>query len=108
LDNRSACYDHVLLATGYRIDIAKLGIFAAEALKRVRQTDGSPQLSARFESNLPGLYFVGPNAVKSFGPLVRFIAGSAYTARVVTRALVAAHRERTVKGIGKVVNAGAA
>ena len=110
LDNRSACYDHVLLATGYRIDIAKLGILAAETLKRIRQTEGSPQLSAEFESSLPGLYFVGPSAVRSFGPLVRFIAGSAYTARAVARALVAAHsvRERTVKGTGKAVNAGAA
>jgi FAD-dependent urate hydroxylase len=100
LDNRTACYDHVLLATGYRTDIARLNIFDLEALARMRQIDGSPRLNANFECSFPGLYFVGSNAVRSFGPLVRFIAGAGYTARTVARAVGATHSIRKRAGNG--------
>jgi hypothetical protein len=38
------------------------------------------------ESSVPKLHFVGCYAVKSFGPLLRFIAGAPYAARAVTSA----------------------
>jgi cation diffusion facilitator CzcD-associated flavoprotein CzcO len=79
-------YDHVLLATGYKIDIAKLRILAPELLQRIARTDGSPVLARGFESTVPRLHFVGASSVSSFGPLMRFIAGAGYAARSVTRA----------------------
>jgi FAD-dependent urate hydroxylase len=84
--------DHVLLATGYRVDIAKYRMFAPELLHRVDCVDGSPVLSAGFESSVPGLHFVGSTAVLSFGPLMRFVAGTDYAAHALTRAVVAAGR----------------
>jgi FAD-dependent urate hydroxylase len=78
-------YDHVMLGTGYRIDISKLGLFSPAMLAMIRQVDGSPRLRGGFESSVPGLHFLGANAVKSYGPLMRFIAGSGYAARVLTR-----------------------
>jgi len=84
--------DHVLLATGYRVDIAKYRMLAPELLHRVDCVDGSPVLSAGFESSLPGLHFVGSSAVMSFGPLMRFVAGTGYAASALTRAVVAAGR----------------
>ena len=89
LDNASANYDHVLLATGYHVDISKLSILGAGLLRQVDCLDGSPRLSDGFESSIPGLHFVGSSAVRSFGPLMRFIAGSGYAARAVTRAVLA-------------------
>jgi cation diffusion facilitator CzcD-associated flavoprotein CzcO len=86
LDNGTATFDHVLLATGYRIDIARFGVLSADLLARIIRMDGSPVLSVGLETNVPGLHFVGASAVASFGPLMRFIAGSAYAARAVTRA----------------------
>jgi len=84
--------DHVLLATGYRVDIAKYRMLAPELLHRVDCVDGSPVLSAGFESSVPGLHFVGSSAVLSFGPLMRFVAGTGYAAHALTRAVVAAGR----------------
>ena len=78
--------DHVLLATGYRIDIARFGIFAPELLRRIERMDGSPALAAGLESSVPGLHFVGSSAVMSFGPLMRFVAGAGHAARAVARA----------------------
>jgi len=80
-------YDHVMLGTGYRIDISRLGLFSPEMLHAIRQIDGSPRLRGGFESSVPGLHFVGANAVKSYGPLMRFIAGSGYAARQLTRVI---------------------
>jgi hypothetical protein len=93
LDNGATLeVDHVLLATGYRVDIAKYRMLAPELLHRVDCVDGSPVLSAGFESSLPGLHFIGSSAVTSFGPLMRFVAGTGYAASALTRAVVAAAR----------------
>lgn len=89
LDNGARTFDHVLLGTGYRIDIARLGILAPQLLESIARTEGSPLLGPGLESSVPKLHFVGCYAVKSFGPLLRFIAGAPYAARAVTSA---AHR----------------
>jgi hypothetical protein len=46
-------------------------------------------LSQHFESSVPGLYFVGPAAAATFGPLMRFAYGARYTAPQVARRLAA-------------------
>lgn len=84
---RSTSYDHVLLATGYKTDIAKFGIFAPHLLNAIACRDGAPVLSNSFESSVPGLYFIGASAVASLGPLLRFIAGTRFAARRVTNAI---------------------
>ena len=45
-----------------------------------------------FESSVRGLHFVGAPAAWSFGPLMRFVAGTAFAARSVARAVVASSR----------------
>jgi cation diffusion facilitator CzcD-associated flavoprotein CzcO len=85
----SAVYDHVVLATGYKTDISKLGIFDPTLLGAIACRGGAPVLVRGFESSVPGLHFVGASAVASFGPLMRFIAGTTFAARQVARALVA-------------------
>jgi cation diffusion facilitator CzcD-associated flavoprotein CzcO len=82
-------FDYVLLATGYKIDIAKLGILSTELLGRIERIDGYPALSGGFETTVPGLHFAGSSALKSFGPLMRFVWGAGYAARAVTRATLA-------------------
>ncbi len=99
LDDGPRVYDHVLLATGYRIDIAKLGLLAPELVHRIVCTGRSPVLAAGFESTVPGLHFVGSSSVKSFGPLMRFIAGAGYAARQVTRTVLARRSQQTVAGV---------
>ena len=94
LDNGARSFDHVLLGTGYRIDVARIGMLSAKLLDTITTVDGSPLLGAGLESSVPGLHFVGSAAVKSFGPLMRFVAGAAYAARAVTRAALARRAER--------------
>jgi len=75
LDNGVGTFDHVVLATGYKTDIAKLGVLSPELLRRIALRENFPVLSSGFESSVPGLHFLGSPAVGSFGPLPRFVAG---------------------------------
>ena len=89
-DNGSSTFDHTVLATGYRIDVAKFGILSPELVRAVNASEGCPLLNGGFESSVRGLHFVGASAVKSFGPLPRFVAGAGYVASSLTRAVVEA------------------
>lgn len=89
LDNASAAFDHVILATGYRVDIGKLGVLAPQLRAQIKLRDNYPILSPGFETSVPGLHFLGSPAVGSFGPLLRFVAGSGFAARRLTRTAVA-------------------
>jgi cation diffusion facilitator CzcD-associated flavoprotein CzcO len=106
LDQGSRVFDHVLLATGYRIDISKLGIWAPALLHKIVCADGSPNLDAGFESSVPGLHFAGSSAVHSYGPLMRFVAGAGYAARSITRKVVR-QRSRSTAANAKFINGAA-
>ena len=84
-DGSERCADHVLLATGYRVDVSRYDFLAPELLKAVRRVDGYPLLDLGFESSLPGLHFLGAPAARSFGPVCRFVSGTPYTARALAR-----------------------
>jgi len=82
--------DHVIAATGYRVDVGALR-FLDPALRRdlVRiKGTSAPRLSHSFESSIPGLYFTGLSAAPTFGPLMRFVCGTDFTARTIRRALI--------------------
>jgi hypothetical protein len=79
--------DHALLGTGYRVDISCYDFLPGRLLESVRRVNGYPELSAGFESSVSGLHFLGAAAAWSFGPLTRFVAGTEYTARMLTRSI---------------------
>jgi NADPH-dependent 2,4-dienoyl-CoA reductase/sulfur reductase-like enzyme len=81
--------DRVVLGTGYRVDLDRSPILAPSLVRELRRIDGSPQLGRGFESSVPGLYFAGTTACASFGPLMRFVAGTGYTARTIARHIAA-------------------
>jgi cation diffusion facilitator CzcD-associated flavoprotein CzcO len=93
----SAAFDHIVLATGYRFDVARLAMLAPALRAAIACRGGSPALSGGFESSAPGLHFVGAGAVASLGPLMRFIAGTTFAARHVTRAIVATRGSRRLE-----------
>jgi FAD-dependent urate hydroxylase len=84
-DERTA--DHLLLGTGYRVDIARYPFLAPSLLARLRRVNGYPVLGRGLESSVPGLYFLGAPAAFSFGPIMRFVSGGWYAGRAVTRAV---------------------
>ena len=97
-DNGTKHYDHVMLATGYRTDIARMNIIEPGLRARIARRGGLPVLSGTFESSVAGLHFVGASAVGSFGPLLRFIAGAGFAARRVTGAAMRGRRKSGVSG----------
>ncbi|MEU7381808.1 FAD-dependent oxidoreductase [Streptomyces sp. NPDC042207] len=79
--------DHVLAATGYRLDLDAVPFLSPAVRGALRQVPGSraPRLSPGFESSVPGLYFTGSLAAPMFGPMMRFVAGTGYAAARVAR-----------------------
>jgi hypothetical protein len=90
-------FDHVLLATGYAIDVARIHFLPAPLAAAIACRDGSPVLSRALESSVGGLHFTGAAAVSSFGPLLRFIAGARFAAERIARNVASARgREWTM------------
>jgi cation diffusion facilitator CzcD-associated flavoprotein CzcO len=86
--------DHLLFGTGYRVDVARYPFLSAEILRDLSTVKGSPVLQRGLESSVPGLHFLGAPAAWSFGPILRFVSGSWYAARAVTREVTKSHRRR--------------
>jgi hypothetical protein len=86
-DGTERCVDHVLLATGYRVDIGRYSFLAPELVAEVRRVDGYPELTAGSEASVPGLYFLGAPSARSFGPLMRFVAGTGFTAAALVQSV---------------------
>lgn len=80
------CVDHLLAATGYRLDLEALEFLSPVLRHRLDRVPGSraPRLTAAFESSFPALYFTGSLAAPTFGPMLRFVAGTAFAARRIT------------------------
>ncbi|GMK40817.1 hypothetical protein PCCS19_38730 [Paenibacillus sp. CCS19] len=71
--------DHVISATGYRIQLNLLPFLAPELLSAIHREpqpfQGFPFLSEHFECSIPGLYFAGTLASHTHGPAFGFVAG---------------------------------
>jgi hypothetical protein len=79
--------EHVIAATGYRVDLRRLTFLSPEICSQLRTVEHAPVVSTGFESSVPGLFFVGVAAANIFGPVLRFAFGADFTARRVTNAL---------------------
>jgi thioredoxin reductase len=75
--------DHVLLGTGYRVDVGRYPFLSDEIVRGLELREGNPPLRSGLESRVPGLHFVGAAAGRSFGPIMRFVVGSWYAAPTV-------------------------
>ncbi|MGY4234733.1 thioredoxin reductase [Bradyrhizobium sp. USDA 4449] len=82
--------DRVVVGTGYNVDVDRLGFLDRQLRSEIVRIEKAPKLNATFESSVPGLYFIGPASATSFGPLFRFVAGTAYSAKIVSRRLASA------------------
>jgi FAD-dependent urate hydroxylase len=80
-------YDLVMLGTGYQVDIARYPFLERSLLDRIRRVRGYPVLTRSFETSSPGLHVVGAPAAWSFGPLMRFVAGSEFASSRVAAGL---------------------
>jgi thioredoxin reductase len=85
--------EHVIAATGYRVDLQALQFLDPAIRGRLRTLGGAPMLSAGLQSSVPGLHFLGMSAATSFGPVMRFVVGTEFASPTLTKHL-ARHRAR--------------
>jgi thioredoxin reductase len=88
--------DHVIAATGYKVDLRRLTFMDSDLQSAVRSAEQTPILSSNFESSVRGLYFVGTSAANTFGPLLRFAFGAGFTARRLSKHLARSADRSTV------------
>jgi hypothetical protein len=82
---RELLTDHVIAATGFKIDINRLGYIAPELRTEISLEGDAPALTSRFETSVPGLFIVGLPSAPTFGPVMRFVFGAKHVAAVITR-----------------------
>ncbi|MER5259025.1 MULTISPECIES: FAD-dependent oxidoreductase [unclassified Streptomyces] len=76
--DRELSADHVIAATGYRVDIAAMDFLGPALRARLATSRGTPKLGAGYVSSVPGLYFTGLPAAASYGPVMRFVCGTEF------------------------------
>ncbi|MYT07709.1 MULTISPECIES: NAD(P)-binding domain-containing protein [Streptomyces] len=83
--------DHVIAATGYRVDLAAMDFLGHELRAALAVSRGTPRLGAGYVSSVPGLYFTGLPAAASYGPVMRFVCGTEFASPRLARHLATAH-----------------
>jgi lysine/ornithine N-monooxygenase len=75
----------VVAGTGFRPDVSRLRFLEPALLQGIAtDANGTVILDRCFQSSVPGLHFVGYLAALSFGPVMRFVYGTEFTARTVS------------------------
>jgi hypothetical protein len=84
-DGSSRDADHVLLGTGFAVDVTRYSFLPSELSRELAQVNGFPKLTKNFESSISGLHFLGAPSSWNFGPLMFFVCGTDFAARRLTR-----------------------
>lgn len=88
--------DHVLLGTGYAVDVTRYPFLSPALVGDLDVVGGYPAMRPGFESSVPGLHFVGAAGTLSFGPVMRFVVGTWYAAPALARNILG-RRQRMVR-----------
>ena len=81
--------DHVILATGYKVDITRLPYLAAgNLLAKLETRNGFPALDDHFETSVPGLFITSMPAGQDFGPFFGFTISVRTSARLLCERLL--------------------
>jgi NADPH-dependent 2,4-dienoyl-CoA reductase/sulfur reductase-like enzyme len=86
-DGTTRHVDHVMLGTGYQVDIRRYDFLDEELLALIRRAGGYPVLGLGLESSVSGLHFLGAPAAWSFGPVMRFVSGTWWAGSALRRAI---------------------
>lgn len=87
--------DHVIAATGYRINLKRLAFLPEAVRSSLRTVGGSAAVGADYQSSVSGLYFIGPSVAPTMGPVMRFVFGSEHAAATVGQALTAGNGRKS-------------
>ena len=95
-DGSDRLVDHVVLGTGYRVDVSRYPFLSPAVAERIQRVNGYPVLGAGFETTSRSLHILGAPAAWSFGPIMRFVAGTEFAGRALTRAVKQSSRRSFV------------
>jgi len=88
-DGSDRTVDHVLLGTGYRVDISKYDFLSSELKQSIRCFKGYPILKPGLETSVEGFHILGSPAAWSFGPLMQFVSGTTYASHTLMQCIAA-------------------
>jgi len=86
-DGSERTVHHVMLGTGYRVDISKYEFLAPKLRESISCHNGYPKLREGLETSIDGLHILGAPAAWSFGPLMQFVSGTRYASRSLLRCI---------------------
>lgn len=84
-DGRETVVEHLVLGTGYGVDVKKLSLLDPGIVNTLEIRDGYPVISGNLESSIAGLFFTGVLAKGRFGPTFNFIFASPAGAKRVIK-----------------------
>jgi cation diffusion facilitator CzcD-associated flavoprotein CzcO len=80
--------DQIILATGYKVNIAQLPLLASgNILNDLKTRNGFPELDAHFETSVRGLFITSMPATQDFGPFFGFTIAVRAAAQLICAAL---------------------
>jgi hypothetical protein len=79
--------DHLIAGTGYRIDVESLRFLDPKLRADLELEGHAPRLDRSSQSSIPGLFFTGLSSAPTFGPLLRFVAGTRFAAPRIAAAI---------------------
>jgi thioredoxin reductase len=90
LDNgQRLVVDHIIAATGYKVDIARVPFLAEGNLfPRVAIRNGYPVLDEHFQTSVRGLFITSMAAAQDFGPFWAFTIAAPASAKIIGHALL--------------------
>ncbi len=86
-DGSERTVDHVLLGTGYKVDVSKYEFLSPKLAQSISRFRGYPRLTDGFETSVPRLHILGAPAIWSFGALMQFVVGTHYASRSLLRCI---------------------
>lgn len=88
-NGKELCIDHVILATGYKPNVARVPFLAeGNLLSSIEVKDGFPVLDKRFQCSVPGLYFTSMLATRDFGSFFAFTVSVGASAKIISASVV--------------------
>jgi FAD-dependent urate hydroxylase len=82
-DGTERVVDHVLLGTGYRVDVSKYEFLSRDLVQSIDRVNGYPRLRPGLETSVAGLHILGSPAAWTFGPLMQFVSGTGYASKAL-------------------------
>lgn len=86
--------DHVIAATGFRLDITRLEFLPSDLRSEISVSQDYPVVSRVGESSVRNLYFAGAPTAAAIGPSMRFVAGTHNVSRLLAKSLASRARAR--------------